>query len=51
MAAASHIRASEVESDVKTCHKVEKILKGNMDLIPSPSLKIQIMEGILLLEV
>ena len=46
MAAASHIRASEVESDVKkTCHKVEKILKGNMDLIPSPSVKIQNMGG------
>jgi hypothetical protein len=25
--------------------KVEKILKGNLDLIPSPSLKIQIMGG------
>ena len=44
MAAASHIRASEVESDVKkTCHKAEKILKCIMDLIPSPSVKIQIM--------
>ena len=31
---------SKIEND-----KVEKILKGNLDSIPSPSLKIQIMGG------
>ena len=30
----------------KTCQNVEKILKGNMDLIPSLSVKIHIMEEI-----
>ena len=33
------------EGNVHICIKVENILKGSLDLIPSPSVKIQIMGG------
>ena len=36
---------SGVKTEFLPLFKVEKILKGNLDFIPSPSVKIQIMGG------
>ena len=49
-----NIRYCNIQYNVHTIHtKVENILKGSLDLIPSthPSMKIQIMGGETLLEV
>ena len=38
-------KAKIVKYDPKNVDKVKKVLKGSLDLIPSPSVKIQIMSG------
>ena len=39
------IAMKDVTFSIDSIRKVEKILKGSLDLIPSPSVKIQIMGG------